>query len=129
MEYYMAYFRVKKMQSLIQKELSELIRKEIKDPRIVPLTTTISYVKVSKDLRYVTVYISVLGDEEKKRETMKGLESARGFLQNKIGKMLKIRFTPELRFKLDDSLLKGDNIIYKLKEIVHNEDDKEEDKK
>ncbi len=119
----MAYFRVKKMQSLIQRELSDLIRKEIKDPRIVPLTTTISYVKVSKDLRYVTVYISVLGDDEKKRETMNGLDSAKGFLQNKIGKMLKIRFTPELRFKLDDSLLKGDNIIYKLKEIVDNDDE------
>jgi ribosome-binding factor A len=120
----MAYYRVKKMESLIQREISDLIRKEIKDPRITPLITTISHVKVSKDLRYVTVYISVLGDEEKKKQTMEGLNSARGFLQNKIGKLVRVRFTPEIRFQLDDSLYEGDKIINKLKKLINTENEK-----
>jgi ribosome-binding factor A len=115
----MAYYRVKKMESLVQREISDLIRKEIKDPRITPLITTISHVKVSKDLRYVTVYISVLGNEEKKKQTMEGLNSARGFIQNKIGKLVRVRFTPEIRFQLDDSLYQGDKIINKLKKLTN----------
>lgn len=114
----MAYHRTKKLESLIQREVSSLIRKEIKDPRINPLKTTISGVKSSKDLRYVTVYISVMGDKNQAQETMKGFKSARGFIQKKIGDIVSLRFTPELSFKLDDSLHHGDKIIEKLKDLV-----------
>jgi ribosome-binding factor A len=121
----MAYHRVKKLESLIQREISSIIRKEIKDPRINPLNTTISEVKSSKDLRYVIVYISVMGDEAQAQDTMTGFKSARGFIQKKIGDIVNLRFTPELSFKLDNSLYKGDKIIEKLKELVPQSSTKE----
>lgn len=113
----MTNLRVKKLESFIQREVSELIRKEVKDPRVSPLKTTVSAVQASKDLHYVSVYISVMGDESMEEDTMKGLESARGFIQNRIGKMVKLRFTPVITFKLDDSLKRGDHIINKLNEL------------
>ncbi len=120
----MAYFRTKKMESLIQREISDIIRKEIKDPRIKPLNTTVSRVEVSKDIRYVKVYISVLGDDQKVKETMEGMKSARGFIQSKIGEALSIRFTPELTFKLDDSFSKGDRVLKKINELANSRKDK-----
>jgi ribosome-binding factor A len=124
----MASFRVKKLESFIQKEISELIRKEVKDPRISPLSTTIVSVEVSKDLRYVVVNVSVMGNKEKKKETMSGLNSAKGFIQHKIGEIVKLRFTPEIKFELDESLERGDRIISKLKELIPDENNKEENK-
>jgi ribosome-binding factor A len=113
----MSSIRVKKVEKFIQREVADTVLNEIKDPRISQIHTTITHVKVSKDLRIATVYISVMGNEEKTEATMKGFESAKGFIQSRIGKLLRLRFTPEIRFKLDDSLKEGDKIIKKLKEL------------
>lgn len=118
----MASFRGRRVESFIQREIADLIVKEVKDPRITYLSTTVTHVKISNDLRIATVYVSIMGDDAKVEETMKGLDSARGFIQSKVGKVLRLRFTPEIKFKLDDSLKEGDKIIQELKKLTPNEE-------
>lgn len=90
----------------VQKELSSLILLEVKDPRIAPMTS-VSDVEVAPDLKSAKVYISVLGDEEVKKETLKGLKSAAPFLRSCLAKSMNMRNTPELRFVLDESFEYG----------------------
>lgn len=90
----------------VQRELSSLLQKEVKDPRIAPLTS-ISFVEVAPDLKTAKVFVSVLGDESKKQETMKGIKSAAPFLRSQLAKNLNLRNTPDLRFVLDDSIEYG----------------------
>ncbi len=78
----------------------------LKDPRIVGLVT-VTGVRVTPDLREATVYVSVLGGEKRRRATMTGLESARGVLQARINRELKLRRTPMLAFSYDDSVERG----------------------
>ena len=89
----------------VRRELSELIR-EIKDPRL-PLMTSITNVKVTKDLRYADVWFSVLGKQEDISKAAEALESASGFLRRELAHRLSLRYTPELRFKSDDSIEHG----------------------
>ena len=97
--------RTERMASLIQDELSELILKKLKDPRIGFVTLT--GVDLSPDLKWARVYYTVMGKEEEKDETQKALEHSAGFLQHKIALALKLRFTPKLTFQLDESLEEG----------------------
>ena len=90
----------------IKKELSELIRYQIKDPRL-PEFVSITLVRVTKDLRYAKVYVSVLGDEEKKKGAIEALTHAAGFIRHEIGQRINLRYTPEIHFKLDDSIEHG----------------------
>ncbi len=90
----------------VQKELSNLISREIKDPRINPMTSVVS-VEVSPDLKTAKVYISVLGDEESKNATRQGLKSAASFIRGQLAKKLNLRNTPELTFMLDNSIEYG----------------------
>jgi ribosome-binding factor A len=87
---------------LIQQELAELLRTEVKDPRIG--FVSITQVEVSSDLRVAKVMVSVMGDGEAKLESMKGLHSAKAFLRTLLGRRLHLRYTPELLFKLDESI-------------------------
>ena len=77
-------------------------RKNVKDPRIAPMTC-VTDVEVAPDLKTAKVYVSVLGDDEKKEETMAGLKSADGFIRHQLAERLNLRNTPELRFILDTS--------------------------
>lgn len=90
----------------VQKELSNLILFEVKDPRIAPMTS-VSDVEVAPDLKSAKVFISVLGDASVKDATMKGLKNAASFLRSSLAKNLNLRNTPELRFILDESLEYG----------------------
>lgn len=90
----------------VQKELSNLILFEVKDPRIAPMTS-VSDVEVAPDLKSAKVFISVLGDPAVKDATIKGLKSAAPFLRSCLAKNLNLRNTPELRFILDESLEYG----------------------
>lgn len=90
----------------VQKELSNLINREIKDPRINPMTTVVS-VEVAPDLKTAKVYISVLGEQESKESTLVGLKSAASFMRSQLAKTLNLRNTPELIFLLDDSIEYG----------------------
>ena len=93
----------------VQKELSTLIRGEIKDPRIHPMTS-VTAVEVAPDLKTCRAYISVLGSGEAKKATMDGLNSAEGYIRRLLAKNLNLRNTPEIGFILDESIEYGVNM-------------------
>lgn len=90
----------------VQKELSMLISRDIKDPRINPMTSIV-HVEVAPDLKTAKVYISVLGDEQSKNDTLAGLKRASSFIRGQLAKNLNLRNTPELTFVLDNSIEYG----------------------
>lgn len=91
----------------VMKELSVLIRTELKDPRINPLMTSIVACEVAPDLKTAKIYVSVLGDEQAQADTVKGLKSAAPFLRSKLAKTLNLRNTPQLFFTVDQSIEYG----------------------
>ena len=93
----------------VQKELSTIIRNEVKDPRIHPMTSVMA-VEVAPDLKTCKAFISVLGSEESKQSTIKGLKSAEGYIRRQLAKNLNLRNTPEIRFILDESIEYGVNM-------------------
>ena len=93
----------------VQKELSSIIRGEIKDPRIHPMTSVMA-VEVAPDLKTCRAYISVLGNQEAKEATIRGLNSAEGYIRRQLARNLNLRNTPELRFILDESIEYGVNM-------------------
>ena len=109
--------------ALIQRELSEIIQRSVKDPRVAFCTVT--QAEVSPDLKYVDVKVSVIGDEVQKDKTLAGLKSAAGFLRREIGNRLTLRYSPELRFAIDESadyLFKIDDLL----KSVNSEDETSE---
>ena len=93
----------------VQKELSNIIRGEIKDPRIHPMTSVMA-VEVAPDLKTCKAFISVLGSEESKQSTIKGLKSAEGYIRRELAHTVNLRNTPEIRFILDESIEYGVNM-------------------
>ena len=110
----------------VQKELSIILREEIKDPRINSMTSVVS-VEVTPDLKYCKVYISVLGDEESQKNTLEGLKSAEGYIRSQLAKTINLRNTPELTFILDQSIDYGINMSKLIDEV--NQADLERHKK
>ncbi|HJV66846.1 MAG TPA: ribosome-binding factor A [Geomonas sp.] len=104
----------------IHKIISELLIKGLKDPRIG--FVTITGVKMTPDVRMATVYFTVHGGDEERKNSAAGLNSARGFIRKEIGQALKMRFTPEVQFKYDTSLEYGQHIESILKEIGSTDD-------
>lgn len=94
--------RISRVNDEIMKELSQIIRFEVKDPRINAMTSVIR-VDTTADLKYCKIFVSVLGNEEEKQSVMKGLKNASGFMRHLIAERVNLRFTPELQFKLDES--------------------------
>lgn len=101
----------------VQRELSEIIRAEIKDPRIHPMTTVVA-VEVTPDLKYCKAYISVLGNEEAGKSTILGLKSAVGYIRRELAKRINLRNTPELTFILDQSIEYGVNMSRLIDEVT-----------
>jgi ribosome-binding factor A len=101
----------------VQRELSNIIRTEIKDPRIAPLTS-VTAVEVTQDLKYCKAYISVLGDEEAGNDTIAGLKSAAGFIRRELARRINLRNTPELIFVLDTSIAYGMEMSKKIDEVM-----------
>lgn len=97
--------RVDRVGALIQQEMSKLIVERIKDPRIGFITVT--HVKMTADLKSAVVFVSVMGDEKVKANSIEGLEHARGYFQHEIAESLKLRYTPKIQFELDNSLERG----------------------
>jgi ribosome-binding factor A len=109
----------------MKKELSEILGRKIKDPRVGFVTVT--DVEVSGDLQQAKVYISVLGDAEKREDTLKGLSKAKGFIRSELGQRIRLRKTPEIIFEFDESIDYG-NRIENLLHQIHSEDkDKHEE--
>lgn len=100
--YTMGQLRIEKVQELIKQEVSQIILKELKDPRIGFVTVT--QVDVTGDLRSAKVYVSLMGSQEQIKDCWDGLQKALGYIRREIGKRIRLRCTPELSFQLDKSL-------------------------
>ena len=105
----MASNRIGRINEEIQKELASLLR-NLKDPRVQSTMISITHVETTPDLRYAKVYASFL-DEDKATEALKGLKSAGGYLRRELGAALKLRYTPELVWALDDSITYGAKML------------------
>lgn len=108
----------------VQHELANLIREGIKDPRIHPMTS-VTAVEVAPDLKTCRAYISVLGDEEEKRNTLQGLKNAEGYIRRQLAKTINLRNTPEIRFILDESIEYGVAMSKLIDEVSKKEDAQE----
>ena len=108
----------------VQKVLAEIIRGEIKDPRINPLTSVVA-VEVAPDLKNCKAYISVLGDQKSVDDTLAGLNSAMGFIKNRLAKTINLRNTPDIHFVMDQSIAYGVNMSKKIAEVTKDLDEKE----
>lgn len=109
-----------RMNGEVQREISKIISREIKDPRIHPMTSVVS-VDVTPDLKYAKVFVSVLGSDEDKENTKKGLTSAASHIRSLLAKSLNLRNTPELTFVIDDSIEYGVNMSKKIDDLVKSE--------
>lgn len=118
----MANYRRGRINDEMQKELSALLR-EIKDPRVSGVMVSITSAQVTPDMKYATVYFSVLGGDPK--ETKKGLDSAKGFIRREIAARLNLRNTPEFNFVFDDSIRYGAHISKLLEDIKTTDGGKE----
>lgn len=101
----------------VQKELSNILREGIKDPRVAPMTSVVS-VEVAPDLKTCKAYISVLGDENAQTDTIKGLQSAEGYIRRELARNLNMRNTPEVKFVLDQSIAYGVAMSKKIDEVT-----------
>jgi len=110
----------------VQKELSRLIRMEIKDPRIHPMTSVVS-VEVAPDLKTAKVYVSVLGDKQAQEDTFAGLCSAAPFLRTQLAREINLRNTPELHFVMDQSIEYGVRMSKLIDEVNQHSHEKEMD--
>lgn len=100
----------------VQRVLAEIIRSELKDPRINPMTTVME-VEVAPDLKSAKAFISVLGDAQSQADTLAGLNSAVGFIRNQLAKKINLRNTPEIRFIMDQSVEYGINMSKLIDEV------------
>ena len=104
----------------VLKELSNIIRSEIKDPRINPMTSVVA-VEVAPDLKTCKAYISVLGDEKSQKDTITGLKSAEGYIRRKLARTVNLRNTPEIRFILDQSIKYSINMSKLIDEVTEHD--------
>ncbi|MCH1978197.1 30S ribosome-binding factor RbfA [Lawsonibacter sp. OA9] len=109
----------------VQRELSLIIQKEIKDPRI-HMMTSVTAAEVAPDLKTCKAYISVLGNEEEKTNTIAGLRSAEGFIRRQLAKNLNLRNTPQITFVLDTSIEYGVTMAKKISDLQSSEPAQEE---
>lgn len=107
--------RVDKVASAIKEEIGSIIHDELHDPRLGFITVV--RVEVTRDLQIAKIYFSVLGTEKQKEDAQTGIESAKGFIRRLVGDRLKLRYTPELIFKLDDSVEYSIDISAKIDRI------------
>jgi len=101
-------FKQERIERILEREISNIIRTEVKDDRLK--FVTITKVSITNDLSIATVYYTVIGNEEQKQSTSTNLIAAKGFIKSSLSKKLEIRKTPDLKFKYDESLEYGDKI-------------------
>jgi len=103
----------------MKKIISDIIRTQVKDPRISDLMS-VTDVKVDEDLKYAKVYISVYGDSQ---PTLEALQSAKGYIRREVGRNIKLRLTPELIFEKDDSIEKGIYMSNLINKVIRQDDE------
>ena len=102
--------RIERVNSLIRQEISQLLQRQVKDPRLGNFIA-VTEVATSADLKYAKVFVSSMGSEEEKQETLRALASATGFFRKELARRLKMRYIPLLSFQWDDSIERGDNLL------------------
>lgn len=111
----MEFKRAQRVEGLVLEEISKILQNKINDPRIG--FATITKVTMSDDLRIAKVFVSIMGNEKEKKNSLKGLHSATGFIRKKLGQRVHLRRVPELVFKLDDSMEKSAKILNILSDL------------
>ena len=117
--------RAVRVGELLKEEISQIVLREMKDPRIGFVSVT--DVEVSGDLRHAKVFISVYGSDKEKEETLEGLQQAQGFVRKLVGERVKIHHTPEIIFRYDDSIENGVHISEIIKDLKESGEIKESD--
>ena len=115
------YARKQRVAKLLKEEISRLLQREVKDVRVG--SVVISEVDVTRDMRYATVYVQVPGDEDRKKQAIEGLASAAGFMRTRLGRELRVRRAPELRFEIDRTHERAMRIHELLSKVDDIEDD------
>ena len=116
----MSQLRANRVAEQMKKEIGDILNRKIKDPRVG--FVTITDVEVTGDLQQATIYLTILGSEDEKEATLKGLTKAKGFIRSEIGHRIRLRKTPELFFEIDHTIETG-NRIEKLIRDLHESDD------
>lgn len=111
-----------RINSEVLRELSNIIRKDIKDPRINPMTSVVS-VDVAPDLKTCKAYISVLGDEQSQKDTLAGLVSAEGYIRRQLARTVNLRNTPEIKFVIDQSIEYGVKMSRLIDEVTKKDEE------
>ena len=111
---------------MLKHEISELVLREIKDPRIG--FVSITSVNLTADLRHAKVLVSVLGNDREKNSSLAGLRSASGFIRRELGHRLRLKYVPEITIIYDDSIERGTRIVSLIDSVVHKESHTEDDK-
>lgn len=122
----MRHQRIDRISEEIKKEVSRIIREDVKDPRIAQMASILR-ADVSGDLRHAKIYVSVLGDEQERASTMEGLARAAGYIRKELGRVLSIRYIPELNFVLDTSIEYSVDISKKIAEVNRQQEKSYED--
>ena len=102
--------RTDRINGLLRQEISQLLSRDLNDPRLSGIVS-ITRVETSNDLRHSEVYVSVLGNREVKNTVLRGINSAGGFMRRELGERLSLRYIPELKFTLDESMEEADHIL------------------
>ncbi len=116
----MSGHREQRVNEEVKRELTAVLR-QLKDPRISGMVSVLK-TNVTKDLKFCKVYISVFGDESSKKDVLKGLNSAKGFIRKEIASALSLRVTPEFIFEIDNSLEEGNRILKMMESLEYHEE-------
>lgn len=117
----MAGYRIKRVNEQLKREISEILLGEVKDPRVGPVTVT--DVSAAPDLTFARVFVQPLGSDEERRETLAGLRAAAPFVRAEVGRRLRLRRAPELRFEVDRSLEQAMRIEELLSQVAPDDDE------
>ncbi len=109
--------RIEQVNSLIRQEISELLQREVKDPRLANFVS-VTEVCTSPDLRHAKIFVSRLGSEEEKQEVLSALAAASGFFHKELYKRLRLRRIPELSFEWDNSIERGTHLLHLIDQVT-----------
>ncbi len=108
--------RIARLREVFKEETSAILQRDMKDPRIGFVSVT--DVELSPDLRHARIFVSVYGDAEAKARTMEGLRNAEGFVRTELAHRIRLRYTPEVTFRIDDSIEQGDRVNRLLRQVT-----------
>ena len=112
--------RIARLRELIRQETSAILQRDMKDPRIGFVSVT--DVELSQDLRHARIFVSVYGDADAKARTMEGLRSAEGFVRTELAHRIRLRYTPDVSFRIDESIEQGDRVNRLLRQVTGERD-------